>query len=671
MNKRKCSVWIWGGVIVMLCLMPGAHATTAQGQAMLTLTPLEVGVAETGVIEGRIDCGATGCGGFKVALSFDRTMLRAEDIVVGPYLGDQVFLADNTIDNAAGTVRLVVAAMAPPPAGADNVLFRLTVSGLKPGVTTVYVDALEVTGVSGEPVQSFEQPGTVTVVETGKIAFFSPPQNGWEVAFVSERDGNPEIYVVSADGRNTRRLTDQPALDGGPTWSPSGDQIAFYTARDGNMEIYLMDANGGSLQRLTDNPAADIEPAWSADGSQIAFVSDRDGNPEIYVMNADGSDPRRLTDNPAGDTSPAWSPSGGEIAFASRRSGTAELFLMQTDGSGVQQFSNLFGANGWYPAWAPDARMLSFTSERDNAADVYLIDYQGQNVQRLTPKTSVLTSSDWSPDGGWIAYMAGYDGNADLFVLDNTGTDLFRLTDNPADDYDPDWRPTRVGPCYVMIDTEDQEINVHVGPGQNRGIFTTLPPHQDFTVIGQAYDDQQVVWWEIDKTQIPGGEAANSLWVNSDDVIEKGDCMAVVRVEAPPIIPGAPPPPPVSTPGTWGPCGSCECGHPGECVLSPDGQCLWDPKTCHIPDNPPPDDGEDCYSVSVVINNPPTGAIGSVTLRPKPNCGSRYKPGTSISAYASPPNAFKNWNGSSCPIGSGNPGSFTINSSCTVVGNFN
>ena len=90
------------------------------------------------------------------------------------------------------------------------------------------------TGVSGGAVPSTAQPGTVTVVETGKIAFFSPPKNDWEVAFVSQRDGNPEIYVVGADGGNTRRLTNDPALDGGPTWSPSGDQLAFHTGRDGN-----------------------------------------------------------------------------------------------------------------------------------------------------------------------------------------------------------------------------------------------------------------------------------------------------------------------------------------------------------------------------------------------------------------------------------------------------
>ena len=71
MKKWRFSVWLWGGVIALVCLLPGTHATTAQGQAMLTLTPLEVGVAETGVIEGRIDCGTTGCGGFKLTLSFD------------------------------------------------------------------------------------------------------------------------------------------------------------------------------------------------------------------------------------------------------------------------------------------------------------------------------------------------------------------------------------------------------------------------------------------------------------------------------------------------------------------------------------------------------------------------------------------------------------------------
>ena len=68
-----------------------------------------------------------------------------------------------------------------------------------------------------------------------------------------------------------------------------------------------MNADGSGQTRLTDNPADDGRPIWSPDGSRIAFASDRDGNWEIYVMNADGSGQTRLTDNPAWDFSPSWS----------------------------------------------------------------------------------------------------------------------------------------------------------------------------------------------------------------------------------------------------------------------------------------------------------------------------------------------------------------------------
>ncbi len=85
-------------------------------------------------------------------------------------------------------------------------------------------------------------------------------------------------------------------------------QIAFVSRRDGNSEIYVMNADGSGQTNLTNNPASDTFPAWSPDGSRIAFTSDRDGNQEIYVMNADGSGQTPLTNNPETDNSPVWSP---------------------------------------------------------------------------------------------------------------------------------------------------------------------------------------------------------------------------------------------------------------------------------------------------------------------------------------------------------------------------
>ncbi len=87
-------------------------------------------------------------------------------------------------------------------------------------------------------------------------------------------------------------------------------QIVFQSDRDGNNEIFVMDANGKNQRRLTNSGASDEQSTWSPSGQKIAFVSKRDGNKEIYVMDADGNNPRRLTNNEASDASPAWSPDG-------------------------------------------------------------------------------------------------------------------------------------------------------------------------------------------------------------------------------------------------------------------------------------------------------------------------------------------------------------------------
>ena len=84
-------------------------------------------------------------------------------------------------------------------------------------------------------------------------------------------------------------------------------RIAFISDRDGNVEIYTMKTDGTSVVRLTDNPVIDTEPSWSPDERKIAFCSDQDGDFEIYVMNADGAGVTNLTGNPVLDAYPAWS----------------------------------------------------------------------------------------------------------------------------------------------------------------------------------------------------------------------------------------------------------------------------------------------------------------------------------------------------------------------------
>ena len=91
--------------------------------------------------------------------------------------------------------------------------------------------------------------------------------------------------------------------------------IAFLSDRDGKSNIYVMNDQGGNVRRVTDRPYAPGNLSWSPDGSQIAFVlylpSEEPGQPpqdDIFIMNADGSRQRNLTQHPALDAAPTWSP---------------------------------------------------------------------------------------------------------------------------------------------------------------------------------------------------------------------------------------------------------------------------------------------------------------------------------------------------------------------------
>ena len=132
--------------------------------------------------------------------------------------------------------------------------------------------------------------------------------DGSKIAFHSNRDGNFEIYIMDADGKNPLRLTDHPARDQWAVFSPDGSSIAFSSQRDGQSEIYTVDTRGNNLKNLSRSPANDYAPAFSPDGGKIAFYSDRDGNTEIYVMDAKGSNQIRLTQRPDEDHFPTWLP---------------------------------------------------------------------------------------------------------------------------------------------------------------------------------------------------------------------------------------------------------------------------------------------------------------------------------------------------------------------------
>jgi len=209
--------------------------------------------------------------------------------------------------------------------------------------------------------------------------------DGMRVAFY---DGG-EIFVVAGAGGTPLNFTRHAADDHGPAWSPDGTRIAFRSDRDGSPELYVMSAaDGSNVVRLTSGIGFIGHSDWSADGARIVFDCEvESGNPDVCAVKADGTSFARLTTAPGYDGTADWSPTG-RIAFATTRyAGAMEMATMNADGSAITRLGA--GIIGTEPDWSPDGSRLAFTRD----FSIYTMAFDGSDPTLLASGTS----PSWRP----------------------------------------------------------------------------------------------------------------------------------------------------------------------------------------------------------------------------------------------------------------------------------
>jgi hypothetical protein len=209
------------------------------------------------------------------------------------------------------------------------------------------------------------------------------------LAFSSHRSGSSNIWLLDisqTNGEDTlpRNLTNCSSWNYSPTWSPSGQSVAFVSERDGDPEIFIQNLEGETAIQLTFNEEMDRLPAWSPDGKYIAFAGVRKGVEEIHCIRPDGTDEQILTPHPLRGTAPAWSPDSQRLAFVGwDEEDQAGIYII---GPEVDELELLYQGRAWLGSlnWSADGQWLSFTSWQSGNHELYVLPATGGAPTRLT-----------------------------------------------------------------------------------------------------------------------------------------------------------------------------------------------------------------------------------------------------------------------------------------------
>jgi TolB protein len=222
---------------------------------------------------------------------------------------------------------------------------------------------------------------------------------------VSDRAGQPAIYVMRDDGSEVRRVSTGTLDVDGPVWLPDGEHIGYVVTKENrDLEIQVMDLATGEATVLV----VGWSPSWSPDGSRMAFTGGQ--MPQIVIADHDGGNARPVfqidVNNMSFDMVPLWSPDGTQILF-----------------TGI--------------VMDPENPQMNH--------EVFLTDAAGEERLRLTDQPGADQANDWSPDGREIVFMSERDGNPELYVLAIADGAIRRLTNHPGIDRSASWESIPAG----------------------------------------------------------------------------------------------------------------------------------------------------------------------------------------------------------------------------------
>lgn len=267
-----------------------------------------------------------------------------------------------------------------------------------------------------------------------------PGINLSQIAFVSNRTGHDEIWVMDYDGFNQHPITSYGSLCLTPRWSPDDTKLAFTSYASGTPQISIFSFLSHRLLPFPHYHGLNTTPAWSPDGKKIAFCSSMSGTPEVYLSNPDGTGLQRLTFSHSVNISPVWNPkTGNELSFVSDRSGSPQIYMMNADGTNLRRLLTS-GGDADAPSWSPNGMFVVFSWAvvETGTYDIYAINIGTGQITQLTHNAGSNDRPWWAPDGRHIVFQSNRTGKKEIWEMLADGTHQKQLT-TKGDNWDPSW----------------------------------------------------------------------------------------------------------------------------------------------------------------------------------------------------------------------------------------
>lgn len=255
------------------------------------------------------------------------------------------------------------------------------------------------------------------------------------IAYVSTRDGIPQIYLTDVDRGLTRRLTKPDAYFQNPTWSPTGT-LAFERYGTLGRDIVILNPFTGMRCEISGRLLDESASAWSPDGT-LAYVLAMNGNYSLYTQRGcDGRTARNVSANFITASAPSWS-ANSLLAFGDATFGIQQVIVLDA-GTGETRALGEPNALDNTPVWYGD-HLLAFARFTDNW-DIYLYDLQSGELRNVSRSPADDSEPAWSSDGR-LAFRSNRDGNQEIYVYDPAAETLTNVSRTPDNDMSPAWSP--------------------------------------------------------------------------------------------------------------------------------------------------------------------------------------------------------------------------------------